>query len=175
MKKKMRLSAVIPVLFISLLAISSCETYMEDIPGTLPVSGNRVSQTGGIIRALNNNVVLMFPEGAVIEPVMFSVNEVWDEFDRNYVMQMVSIEPTIAFANPVMLTLKYDSDPAIHKTIPAGLNLVVHYWDTYESYLNQDLVKQLPCSLDTDAGTITAWITQSGVYAVVIDSKDPAS
>ncbi|MET0398921.1 MAG: Ig-like domain-containing protein, partial [Longimicrobiaceae bacterium] len=81
-----------------------------------PPTSFTMTPTGGTINAQGGKVVLVFPAGAVAEPVSITVSKATVS-ETNYVPETAySFDPSMTFASPVSLTISY-----LESNIPGGI------------------------------------------------------
>jgi hypothetical protein len=148
------------------LVISSCQSDEEEGIFVMPEILDTVSGVGGVITAMEGDVVLAFPEGAVNEPITFTVNTCLDEEECNYVIKLIKIEPFVKFNAPVTLSLKYDGLLYSGIEICAEACLKAYFWNTEQDFYNHTLANQCNCGIDYREHTINFCICQTGIFAV---------
>jgi hypothetical protein len=101
MKNGIKLFAVIVLFSFCTMAISSCQNDDAEYDGLVVTASSTIEDFGGVLHALDGDVILNFPIGAVNEPTTFCVNTCLDAEDCNFLLKPIIIEPVISFAQPV--------------------------------------------------------------------------
>ncbi len=150
----------------SAMVVCSCSDVDDEFQVTVP-SKSTITQQGGVITALNGNVTLSFPEGAVSSPVEFNINLCLDELEQNYMLRPIRIDPVMLFNMPVTVTLRYDETLALNPDeLPEDICLMASLWRSeMEFYLHQPCAT-CDCSVDYEAKTISFCICNSGIITI---------
>ena len=164
MKAKSHLNLCV-ILFLCLFALlfAACEDELDPLmdPINDQLILSKAHPEGSTIAALNNNVLIKFPPGAVEEPVTVKVKECNDGGDCNFLLKMISIEPVMQFAVPVEVTLSYDGELVCNEKTAEECNIVVCHWareyDYFNrlDYMNRVNVECISCKINSTDKTLT--------------------
>ena len=163
--KTLKMISLIALFCVAALFLPSCQDE-DDVIFYVPENTDTVSGIGGTIKALNGNVILSFPEGAVDEAITFTVNVCPDTEECEYAIKMIKIEPLVKFNAPVTLSLKYDGELFNNVQICEGMCLQAYFWNDEQDFYNHTLVSQCLCGVNYVDHTINFCICQSGIFAV---------
>lgn len=166
MKKPVNCPILMLLAFFLTILASSCDEPSIGFPeNDFPTDLGKPE--GSTVTALDGEIIMEIPEGALDEPVRFSVNECLDNVPCEFVLKMIRIDPMVVFKEPVLVKLKYNGEHLnLGNNLSEGCSLTVCYWDCELDFLNRDNQKSTCCCLDTEEGVISFCITQTGVYAI---------
>jgi hypothetical protein len=156
------------LVMICALFISACEKTKDLEPSSYSLP-EMITEQGGVFTAMDGNVILTVPAGAVTQPVRFSVLEYTDMVDNNYILKSIIINPSVSFKAPVTLELKYDGELSKGQIISESMSLKVLNWGKEEDLLTSSLEKCMTCCLNLDGKTLKVCTCQTGIFAVGIN------
>ncbi len=169
MKNGIKHFAVIVLFPLCAIFMPSCQNDLDEINGQVLTFSNTIGESGGVLHALDGDVVLVFPVGALSEPVTFSVNTCFDAVECDFVLKPVIIEPVISFAQPVQLIIKYDGPLANGVEICENMCIMASFWDTDHNFHNNVKANSCICEIDYDAKIFSFCICQSGIFTLSIE------
>ncbi len=148
------------------MVICSCSD-LDDEYVVINASNNIITPQGGVLHALNGNVIISFPEGAVYGRVSFDVNTCFDEQEQGYKVRPIRIDPVMVFNTPVNVTLRYDEILAIAPDkIAQDLCLKASHWKSGIDFFLHKPCTSCDCLIDFEAKTISFWICGSGIITI---------
>lgn len=169
MKSVIKHCALIVLFSFCAILMWSCQNDVDEYADLLPISSNMISDTGGILEALDGDVQLVVPAGAVYEPVELTVHAFFVGAVTDFVLQPLLIEPVISFAQPVQLILKYDGSLANGVAINGNMCLSACFFNSeLDFYLNK-MASSCNCEIDYVTKTIRFNICQTGVVGLTVD------
>ena len=166
MKNCIKQLGLVVLLILSAMVFISCDEWESDSGGiTLPA--NLVTSSGGVIKAFDGNVTISIPEGALKVPEEFRINVCLDQYECDFLLRPVSIEPVMLFEKPVTVTLKYDGELAVSPIeIPENTLLMATIWETEMDFFNNQSCGNCLCCVDNVIHTITFCICNSGIMTI---------
>ena len=174
MKKSMKFPVIFALSSFCVFMLFSCIDPVQDDESIFLVSRvpDMAEPEGSVVSAMNENVVISFPPGAVDKAVKIFVDEC-DNFNNcPFVTKMIRIDPFIVFNEPVNVRLNCNGDLLLGYDPPDGnCPLVICYWENEEEYRDRVRAKCINCCMDPESGTLNFSITQTGVFAVGIRDK----
>lgn len=165
------------VIFLTLVLFTSCSEE-DDIQPPLkdvPYLSFQAKPEGNSILALDGNVQINFPPGAVESPIEIDVQKSDLGGDENFLLDMISIEPLMRFNQPITVNLKYDSDLVCNEICPENCKVVICHWDreydfiNRRDYNNRIIVECNKCEVNCNTKTVSFTTMESGLYALSID------
>lgn len=175
MKKTIKHHLLWALAFAGALAFTSCQEENDSNDLFIPDEETfNMTVTGGVLTFFDGDVILSFPEGAILDPQRFTVNVCSGTGECPYLLSPVKIEPFTVFNKPVELTVSLNGCLCNGNSIIDGATcLKVLNWNNQQDFIDQ--IQGEPCifgsvMIDEASGTITLNITQTGVIAFLDDS-----
>jgi len=143
------------------------------------VTSNQARPEGSKISALNNNVLIEFPPGAVEEPFMVNVKECDVGGDCNFLLKIIAIEPVMQFGVPIEVTLKYNGELVCNEKTAEECNVVVCHWAREYDYLNRlDYMNRvnvecINCKINSADKTLTFLTMKTGLFGLSVNIFKP--
>jgi len=158
------------------LLFTSCQEEGDvDDEMYIPVDENfNMTSAGGVLSFYDGDVILSFPEGAILNPQKFTVNVCSGDGECPYLLSPIKIEPFTIFSKPVELSIRYNGCLCTGNNIIDGESCIkVLNWDNQQDFIDQILGE--PCTFgtfmnDEASATIILSITQTGVFAFTEDT-----
>jgi hypothetical protein len=152
------------------LDFTSCNEENEMLlpnPGPAKETTNAVTPEGGILSALDDNVVLTIPEGALSFTENFTVNACQAIGNCPYLIHPIYIEPFVTFNKPVALTIRFTGCLCYGNVFDCHNNCVkVLNWGNSRDFLEQFTANEYNGIINQSKGTIDLIIYQTGVFAI---------
>lgn len=125
---------------------------------------------GGVITAMDGDVVITIPAGAVTEPAIFNVHELFSNSGRFYALKSIVIEPLVVFKEPVQLTIKYDGCLGTGADLCEAGSVSFLVWDSEADYSeNSTPLFCTCCNVNRELHTVCNCIPRTGVIAVLAE------
>jgi hypothetical protein len=169
MKNCIKHFTVIVLFTFSAILMSSCQNDEDESADLLPISSNTISELGGILEAIDGDVQLVVPAGALYEPVDFTVQAFYVGAVTDFVLQPLLIEPVISFAQPVQLILKYDGSLANGVAINGNMCLKACLFNSELDFYTNKMASSCMCEIDYRTRTISLYICHTGVVGLTVD------
>jgi hypothetical protein len=160
---------VIVLFALGTILMSSCQNDVDEYAALLPISSNTISAPGGILEALDGDVQLVVPSGAVSEPVEFTVQAFFVGAVTDFVLQPLLIEPVISFAQPVQVILKYDGSLANGTAVNGNMCIKACLFNSELDFYTNKMASSCMCEIDYRTKTISLNICQTGVVGLTVD------
>lgn len=170
MKSVIKHFAVIVLFLFCTMAIPSCQNDDEEYDGLVVTASSTISDVGGVLQALDDNVVLVFPVGALSEPVTFSVNTCFNTLQCDFVLKPIIIEPVISFDQPVLVILRYDGSLATGTAINGNMCLKACLFNSELDFYTNKMASSCICEIDNESKNIIFCICQSGIFTLSVDN-----
>ena len=154
-----------------ILAVVLLGCGKDEYPGPpTAVQGVLIGEEGGVFTAMEGNVEITIPEGALTEPTIFVVHDLLNKSAGNTALKPIVIEPIMEFAKPVQLALKYDGCLGNGINVCDLKSILFSIWDDEAAYIN----KQTPevcssCTVNVDLHTVCMCICQTGVVVTIAE------
>ena len=170
MKKVIRHWAPVAFLFLIATLLSKC-TKIDYPPNVRPEVPEflSVTESGGTFMALDGNVILTVPEGAVPQPVSIKISKFSsysEELGDHLLLFPIVIKPLVGFDKNVQLSLRYDSELSNGKTVNGSMNLMAYNWYSEENIEENVCENCENCSVDMNGKMIKVCINRTGIFAV---------
>ena len=183
MKTKSHLNLCLIFIFcVFTLLFSACEDELDPLMPSISdaqIFSSQARPEGSTISALNNNVIIEFPYGAVQEPVTINVKECGLGGDCNFLLKMITIEPAMEFDMPVTVTMKYEGELVCNENSVEECNIVVCHWAREYDYLNRiDYMNRLNvecinCTINTREKTLSFMTMETGLFGISVNNFNP--
>jgi len=179
MKTKFHLKLCTTLILCALASLfTGCQDEIDPVmPGLYDtqVVSSQARPEGSIISALNDNVVIEFPPGAVEAPVDVDIKECGVGGDCDFLLNMITIAPMMRFEVPVTVSLKYEGDLVCNEKSAEECDIVVCHWENERSYLNRFnyrndvMVECIKCTIDPIAKTVSFMTMETGLFGLSIN------
>lgn len=177
MKRTIKHQLLWALAFTGALVFSSCQEENDSDDLYIPDEENfNMTSAGGLLTFFDGDVMLNFPEGAILDPQQFKVNVCSGEGECPYLLSPVKIEPFTIFSKPVELSIRYNGCLCNGDNLIDGvLCLKAFNWENQQDFIDQ--VQGEPCSfgsllVEEEIGYIFLSITQTGVFAFSNESQE---
>ncbi len=138
-----------------------------------------VGPEGASIKALDGNVEILIPAGALAEEVNLVVEEGPVDYDDEFIIKSIKISPkTFSFNLPAQIRLRYDSKLCLGKDICSSDRLAIYHFDTEAAFDKRnitDMVWIYQCCVNSNDQCIETKINGGGVFAIGRESLDITS
>ena len=120
---------------ILLLIIPACDPLKVcPDPGCIQkpviVESFEIGPDGGTIRALNGNVFIDIPKGALVTSEKFTIEEGPEDHDNEFIMKSIIIKPkAVVFKKPASLSLKYNGKLSCGVDPCKATSLVLYHFE----------------------------------------------
>ena len=180
-KFHLKLSTILILCSLAFL-FTGCEDEFdppEVDPLDVQIFSSQARPEGSTISALNNNVLIEFPPGAVEEPFMVNVKECDVGGDCNFLLKMIAIEPVMQFGVPIEVTLKYNGELVCNEKTAEECNVVVCHWAREYDYLNRlDYMNRvnvecINCKINSADKTLTFLTMKTGLFGLSVNNFKP--
>lgn len=172
MKRRVVLKGIMLSLVVILaLILVGCPTP-DEYPGEATSFSEEVmiGIDGGIVTAMDGDVVITIPAGAVTEPAIFNVHELFSKSGRWYALKSIVIEPLVVFKEPVQLTIKYDGCLGTGADLCEAGSVSFLVWDSEADYSeNSTPLFCTCCNVNRELHTVCNCIPRTGVIAVLAE------
>jgi len=171
--EKMRVSKVfmVPAVIIMALLFCRCEDDAA-LPDSMTSSvGLLIDKDGGVIRGMNDNVIITIPEGALDRPVTFVMHGLLGRpTGADYALKVLVIEPTVVFKKPVQISLRYDGCLANGVSVCNAESVIFAIWDDEVTFAQGSASKVCSCcTVDQASNSLCMSICQTGVLATIAE------
>lgn len=134
-----------------------------------------VTESGGVFRALDDNVILTVPEGAVSQPVSFAVKNCYfcpGGKEKDLLLKPILITPLEGFDKDVQLTLRCNGELSKGKSLSKDMNVIACNW--YTENVSGDCEYELcrNCCIDVNGRMIKMCINRTGIIAVRVTDEE---
>jgi hypothetical protein len=171
--EKMRVLKVIMVPVVIIMALLFCRC--EDNPA-LPESMTAaasilIDKDGGVVRGMNDNVIITIPEGALDIPVRFVIHGLLGRSTgADYALKELVIEPTVVFKKPVQVSLRYDGCLGNGISVCNAESVLFAIWDDEVTFAQGSAPKVCSCcTVDQASNSLCMKICQTGVLATIAE------
>jgi hypothetical protein len=125
---------------------------------------------GGVIAAMDGDVVITIPAGALTESVRFVVHDLLNKSARMYALKEIVIEPVVVFKKPVQLTIKYDGCLGNGVDLCDAASVSFLIWNSEADFIRQKTPLVCTCcNVNGELHTVCNCIAQTGVIAVLAE------
>jgi hypothetical protein len=132
--------------------------------------GTLIDVIGGTITAMEGNVIISVPAGALTSPTRFMVRELISKSSRNYALKTIVIEPLVEFAMPAQLSLRYDGCLANGINVCEAKSINFSIWDNENAFMQLQTPKVCSCcEVNESSCAVCMCICQTGVIATKAD------
>jgi len=168
MKRRDVLKGILLPLTVILAVALGCENNFVDpveTPVTQPVDqGVLIGQLGGVVTAMEGNVVITIPAGAITEPARFTVHELMTKSVRSHALKTIVIEPLVVFKIPAQIALKYDGCLENGVNVCDAKGIYFSIWDDAACFIQGGTPKACSsCNVNKGEHTVCMCICQTGV------------
>jgi hypothetical protein len=163
---------MLPLAVILAVVLFGCEKVEQvENPIHQPVDqGVLIGANGWVVTAMEGNVVITIPAGALSAPASFTVEEVAIKSAGNYAVKTIVIEPIVDFNIPAQLALKYDGCLENGINVCEAQNILFYVWDNLTSFIQQSTPTLCSnCIVNKDCHSLCICICQTGVIATKAD------
>jgi len=125
---------------------------------------------GGVFTAMEGNVEITVPEGALTVPTTFVVHDLMNRSSGNPALKPIFIEPLVEFAKPVQLALKYDGCLENGINVCAAKSILFSIWDDEAAFigmLKPEVCSQ--CDVNVDSHMICMSICRTGLIVTTAE------
>lgn len=171
----MKRRVVLKGIMLSLAVILAVVLYGckdDDYPAGGPSSSEEVmiGIDGGVITAMDGDVVISIPQGALTESVRFVVHDRLNKSARMYALREIVIEPVVVFKEPVQLTLRYDGCLGNGVDLCEASSVSFLIWNSEAEFIQQYTpLLCTGCNVNGELHTICNCIPRTGVIAVLAE------
>ena len=160
---------MLPLTVILAVLLLGCEN--DEYPGTpTDIQGVMIGEEGGVFTALEGNVEITVPAGALRQPTIFVVHDLLNKSGENSALKPIVIEPIMEFAKPVQLALKYDGCLENGINVCDVKSILFSIWDDEAAYINKQTPKVCSnCTVNVDSHTVCMCICQTGVVVTIAE------
>jgi hypothetical protein len=171
MKRRDVLKGILLVLPV-ILAVVLYGCDKRDYPGGGPSYSEEVmiGIDGGVVTAMEGNVVITVPAGALTESVRFVVHDLMNKSAVPYPLNIIVIDPFVEFKEPVQLTLNYDGCLGTGVDLCDAASVSFLIWDNEADFINQHTPKVCTCcNVNGKLCTVSNRISRTGVIATLAE------
>lgn len=167
-------SGLVLLFYAFVIMFSGCGA--DDFNDSIVVPPLQAKPDGNVVLALNNNVLIEFPPGAVQETVNIEINACGIGRSCDFLLDMISIQPEMTFEVPVTIQLNYEGELVCNELSPEECNLVICHWPIEFDYLNRlDYenrvnVECICCAIDTVYKTISFTTLKTGLFGLSLNN-----
>ena len=137
-------------------------------PGDL--QGIMIDADGGVFTAMDGNVQITVPPGALTEPTWFVVRDLLTKSSGNSALKPIVIEPLVEFAKPVQLALKYDGCLEYGFNVCEANRILFSIWDDEVAFIHQQTPRVCSnCTVNVDSHTVCMCICRTGVIVTTAE------
>ncbi len=162
---------MLPLAVILAVVLSGCERGEKVYPGPpTAIQGVMIGEEGGVFTAMEGNVEITVPAGALTEPTIFVVHDLLNKSGGNTALKPIVIEPIMEFAKPVQLALKYDGCLENGINVCAAKSILFSIWDDEAAFLYKQTPKVCSsCTVNVDSHAVCMCICQTGVVVTTAE------
>lgn len=132
-----------------------------------------MTSSGGVLKFLNGDVILGFPEGAILDPQQFKADVCSGSGECPYLLIPVKIEPFTIFYKPVELSIRFKGCLSSGNKALGGESCIKALnWMNQQDFTDQMMRDPWVCSgirVNESTGYISLTICQTGVFAFAND------
>lgn len=170
MKRRDVLKGVMLPLTVVLAVVLGCENnFVDPVENPVPQpvdQGVLIGPLGGVVTAMEGNVIITIPAGAITEPARFMVSELRTKAPGNYALKALVIEPLVSFQKPAQISLKYDGCLGNGVNVCDAKSINFSIWDDESSFIYGNTPKVCSsCNVNLGEHTVCMCICQTGVIA----------
>lgn len=183
MKTSQKISHKNPLLAIlftslTLLVFTACDPEEPEVSINRPIQESfMVGPEGATITAMNGNVRLVIPVGALSDQVNLRITEGPQDYDNEFVIKSIEIRPvTLSFRIPASLQLRYDQQLRIGKELCTTDLLAVYHFQNEAAFDKRelsDMVWDNKCCVNQNDKCIETHVNGGGIFAIGPESLDP--
>lgn len=170
MKKLFRQLAQVAFLFLIAALVIKCTKIDYPEINRMEVSEFlTVTESGGTFMALDGNVMLTIPEGAVPQPVSLTISKYssYSEESLDHLLLFpIVIKPLIGFDKNVTLSLRYDRELSKGQSVQGNMNLTAYNWYSEEKIVDNLCENCENCCVDINVKMIKVCINRTGIFAI---------
>lgn len=168
MKRKIPHLVCIALLVFSAMVVASCSDSDDEVQyHETNVFDNVITPEGGVLVALDGNVTLTFPEGAINDDVKFDVNTCFDDVENNYLLRPIRIDPIIQFNRTVLVELRYDNILAANSDdMSENISLIAEFFRSEMDFYFHSSCGCCDCTIDFEAKKVSFYICSSGIITI---------
>jgi hypothetical protein len=161
---------MLPLAVMLAVVLFSCEEGV-DYPGPpAPAQGVMIGEEGGVLTAMDGNVEITVPAGALTQPTIFVVHDLLNKSGENTALKPIVIEPFVEFAKPVQLALKYDGCLENGIDVCAVQSILFSIWDDEAAFSCKQSPKVCSfCTVNVDSHAVCMCICQTGVVVTTAE------
>jgi hypothetical protein len=173
MKRRDVLKGIMLPLAVILAVALGCENNFVD-PVEKPVAqpvdqGVLIGPLGGVVTAMEGNVEITIPAGAITDQARFIVHEVMNKSVRNQALKTIVIEPFVVFQVPVQIALMYDGCLGNGVNVCDAKSVYFSIWDDEACYIQGKTPKVCSsCTVNKGEHTVCMCICQTGVIETTV-------
>jgi hypothetical protein len=163
---------MLPLAVILAVALFGCEKDDRVLDPVLQPTDQAVwiGVEGGVFTAMEGNVVITVPSGALTQDVRFLVHELINKSASDFALKTIFIEPLVEFKKPAQLALNYDGCLENGVNVCEAKSILFMIWDDESAFFNRSTPQVCSCcEVNKDSHTVCMCICQTGVIATIAE------